>query len=142
MFYTINFFLNLYFSGMSWYGQVVQQCSSPTNPGIDETLMCGRKYTMQQQTQLKVDIESNNQRGDQSFSLDVAHYLRRTLRFRIPTVQPQEVINFYLSRILSYFLLIFFLYLFIFFFRISVRTNMVLITRNTRCTSIEIVKNN
>lgn len=128
---------------MSWYGQVVQQCSSPTNPGIDETLMCSRKYTMQQQTQLKVDIESNNQRGDQSFSLDVAHYLRRTLRFRIPTVQPQEVINFYLSRISSHFLLICFLYLFIYlFFRISVRTNMVLITRNTRCTSIEIVKNN
>lgn len=82
--------LTLHFIGMSWYGQLVQQCSSPTNPGIDETLMCGRKYTMQQQTQLKVDIESNNQRGDQSFSLDVAHYLRRTLRFRIPTVQPQE----------------------------------------------------
>lgn len=48
---------------------------------------------MQQQAQLKIDIESNNQRGDQSFSLDVAHYLRRTLRFRVPTVQPQEVIN-------------------------------------------------
>lgn len=48
---------------------------------------------MQQQAQLKIDIESNNQRGDQSFPLDVAHYSRRTLRFRVPTVQPQEVIN-------------------------------------------------
>lgn len=115
----INFSLNFYFSGMSWYGQLVQQCSSPTNPGIDETLMCGRKYTMQQQTQLKVDIENNNQRGDQSFSLDVAHYLRRTLRFRIPTVQPQEVINliyYYCLEFYHIFLLIFFLYLFIYFF--------------------------
>lgn len=51
---------------------------------------------MQQQTQLKIDIENNNQR-DQSFPLDVAHYLRRTLRFRVPTVQPQEVIDLILS---------------------------------------------
>ncbi|XP_024221034.1 myelin regulatory factor isoform X3 [Bombus vancouverensis nearcticus] len=82
--------LTLHFIGMPWYGQVVQQCSSPTSPGVDESLICGRKYTMQQQAQLKIDIESNNQRGDQSFPLDVAHYLRRTLRFRVPTVQPQE----------------------------------------------------
>lgn len=91
--FNYNLILRLCFSGMPWYGQVVQQCSSPTSPGVDESLICGRKYTMQQQAQLKIDIESNNQRGDQSFPLDVAHYLRRTLRFRVPTVQPQEVIN-------------------------------------------------
>jgi len=44
---------------------------------------------MQHQTQY---IENNNQPGDQSFPLDIAHYLRKTLKFRIPTIQPQEVI--------------------------------------------------
>lgn len=44
---------------------------------------------MQQQNQY---TENNNQSGDQSFPLDVAHYLRKTLKFRIPTIQLQEVI--------------------------------------------------
>ncbi|XP_034191121.1 myelin regulatory factor isoform X1 [Osmia lignaria lignaria] len=82
--------LTLHFVGMPWYGQVVQQCTSLTNPGIDESMICSPKDAIQQQTELKIDIESNNQRGDQSFPLDVAHYLRKTLRFRVPTVQPQE----------------------------------------------------
>lgn len=48
---------------------------------------------MQQQNQY---IESNNQSGDQSFALDVAHYLRKTLKFRISTMQPQEVFIYFL----------------------------------------------
>lgn len=48
---------------------------------------------MQQQPQY---IESNNQPGDQSFPLDVAHYLRKTLKFRMPMMQPQEVIIYIL----------------------------------------------
>lgn len=98
-----NLFLILFScpcSGMPWYGQVVQQCTSPTSPGIDESMICSPKYAIQQQTELKTDIESNNQRGDQSFPLDVAHYLRKTLRFRVPTVQPQEVIySFFLKNV-------------------------------------------
>ncbi|XP_012152426.1 myelin regulatory factor isoform X6 [Megachile rotundata] len=82
--------LTLHFVGMPGYGQVVQQCTSSTNPGIDESMICSPKYAIQPQTELKIDIENNNQRGDQSFPLDVAHYLRKTLRFRVPTVQPQE----------------------------------------------------
>lgn len=74
---------------MPWYWQIVQQCSFSPNSNIDETMMCGWSYTVPQQTQY---IENNNQPGDQSFSLDVAHYLRKTLKFRIPTIQPQEVI--------------------------------------------------
>lgn len=75
---------------MPWYWQVVQQCSLPANSGVDESVICSRKYAMQQPAQY---METNNQPGDQSFSLDVAHYIRKTLRFRVPTVQPQEVIN-------------------------------------------------
>jgi len=72
---------------MPWYWQIVQ-CPF-LNSGMDETMMCGWSYTMQQQPQY---IENNNQSGDQSFPLDVAHYLRKTIKFRIPTMQPQEVI--------------------------------------------------
>ncbi|XP_077273443.1 uncharacterized protein LOC143903604 isoform X1 [Temnothorax americanus] len=79
--------LTLHFVGMPWYWQIVQQCPFSSNPGMDETMVCGWSYTMQQQPQY---IESNNQPGDQSFSLDVAHYLRKTLKFRIPVMQPQE----------------------------------------------------
>lgn len=78
------------FSGMPWYWQVVQQCSLLASSGLDESMICGRKYTMQQPAQY---IENNNQPGDKLFSLDVVHYLRKTLRFRVPTVQPQEVIS-------------------------------------------------
>lgn len=74
---------------MPWYWQIVQQCPFSPNPGMDETIVCGWSYAMQQQVQY---IESNNQPGDQSFPLDVAHYLRKTLKFRIPMMQPQEVI--------------------------------------------------
>ncbi|XP_071630934.1 uncharacterized protein [Temnothorax longispinosus] len=79
--------LTLHFVGMLWYWQRVQQCPFSSNPGMDETMVCGWSYTMQQQPQY---IESNNQPGDQSFPLDVAHYLRKTLKFRIPVMQPQE----------------------------------------------------
>lgn len=73
---------------MPWYWQIVQQCLFSPNSNMDET-MCGWSYTVPQQAQY---IENNNQSGDQSFSLDVAHYLKKTLKFRIPTIQPQEVI--------------------------------------------------
>ncbi|XP_011684801.1 PREDICTED: myelin regulatory factor-like protein isoform X1 [Wasmannia auropunctata] len=79
--------LTLHFVGMPWYWQIVQQCPFSPNPGMDETMVCGWSYTMQQQSQY---IENSNQPGDQSFPLDVAHYLRKTLKFRIPTMQPQE----------------------------------------------------
>ncbi|KMQ86048.1 myelin regulatory factor-like protein [Lasius niger] len=78
--------LTLHFVGMP-YWQIVQQCPFSPNSNIDETMVCGWSYTVPQQTQY---IENNNQPGDQSFSLDVAHYLRKTLKFRIPTIQPQE----------------------------------------------------
>jgi len=90
--YVFNFdsiLIVFFYSGMPWYWQIVQQCPFSLNSGIDETMICGWTYTMQQQSQY---IESNNQPGDQSFPLDVAHYLRKTLKFRIPTMQPQEVI--------------------------------------------------
>ncbi|XP_076277743.1 myelin regulatory factor homolog 1 isoform X3 [Lasioglossum baleicum] len=85
--YMPDIYLTLHFVGMPWYWQVVQQCSLPPNVGLDETVICIRKYTLQQPVQY---MENNNQPGDQSFPLDVAHYLRKTLRFRVPTVQPQE----------------------------------------------------
>ncbi|XP_035723280.1 myelin regulatory factor-like protein isoform X7 [Vespa mandarinia] len=79
--------LTLHFLGMPWFWQTVQQCPV-SSTSIDETMVCGWTYTLQQQqTQY---IENNNQPGDQSFPLDVAHYLRKTLKFRVPTVQPQE----------------------------------------------------
>ncbi|XP_011136299.1 myelin regulatory factor-like protein isoform X1 [Harpegnathos saltator] len=78
--------LTLHFVGML-YWQIVQQCSFASNSGIDETMMCSWNYNIQQQNQYS---ENNNQPGDQSFPLDVAHYLRKTLKFRIPTIQPQE----------------------------------------------------
>lgn len=73
---------------MPWYWQIVQQCPFSPNSNMDEAMACW-SYTVPQQAQY---IENNNQPGDQSFSLDVAHYLRKTLKFRIPTIQPQEVI--------------------------------------------------
>ncbi|XP_025266515.1 myelin regulatory factor-like protein isoform X3 [Camponotus floridanus] len=80
--------LTLHFVGMPWYWQIVEQCPFSPNSNIDETMMCGWSYTVPQQAQY---IENNNQPSDnQSFSLDVAHYLRKTLKFRIPTIQPQE----------------------------------------------------
>ncbi|XP_011631740.1 myelin regulatory factor-like protein isoform X1 [Pogonomyrmex barbatus] len=79
--------LTLHFVGIPWYWQIVQQCPFSPNSGMDETIVCGWSYIVQQQTQY---IENNNQPGDQSFALDVAHYLRKTLKFRIPTIQPQE----------------------------------------------------
>ncbi|XP_032686078.1 myelin regulatory factor-like protein isoform X3 [Odontomachus brunneus] len=78
--------LTLHFVGMP-YWQTVQQCPFSPNSGIYETIVCNWSYTMQQQNQY---IENNNQPSDQSFPLDVAHYLRKTLKFRIPTIQPQE----------------------------------------------------
>ncbi|XP_043478322.1 myelin regulatory factor isoform X1 [Leptopilina heterotoma] len=79
--------LTLHFVGMPWYWQIVQQCPIPSNAAVDEAMVCGWSYSMQHQTQY---TESTNQPGDQAFSLDVAHYLRKTLRFRVPTVQPQD----------------------------------------------------
>lgn len=78
--YMPDMHLTLHFVGMPWYPQVVKQCSSPTNPSVDESMICSRKYPTQQQ------VLKNNQ----PFYLDVAHYLRKTLRFRVPTVQPQK----------------------------------------------------
>lgn len=72
------------------YWQTVQQCPFLPNSGIDEAIVCNWNSNMQQQNQY---TENNGQpSGDQSFPLDVAHYLRKTLKFRIPTIQPQEVI--------------------------------------------------
>lgn len=87
-------------SGMP-YWQIVQQCPYLPNSGIDETIVCNWSYNMQQQNQYN---ENNNQPGDQSFPLDVAHYLRKTLKFRIPTIQPQEVITYYYLLIYMYLL--------------------------------------
>ncbi|XP_066593418.1 myelin regulatory factor-like protein isoform X2 [Prorops nasuta] len=82
--------LTLYFVGMPWYWQIVQQCSMTAKLGNDETMICGGwGYTMQQQ-QTQYTEKSNQQVGTQNFPLDVAQYLRKTLRFRIPTVQPQD----------------------------------------------------
>ncbi|XP_067213805.1 myelin regulatory factor-like protein isoform X4 [Linepithema humile] len=78
--------LTLHFVGMPWYWQIVTQCPVLSSPGIDETIVCSWNYALPQQAQY---IE-NNQPGDQTFSLDVAHYLRKTLKYRIPTMQPQE----------------------------------------------------
>lgn len=78
---------------MPWYWQIVQQCPMPSNAAVDEAMVCGWSYSMQHQTQY---TENTNQPGDQAFSLDVAHYLRKTLRFRVPTVQPQDVSIFFL----------------------------------------------
>ncbi|XP_033223232.1 myelin regulatory factor-like protein isoform X2 [Belonocnema kinseyi] len=71
--------LTLHFMGMP-YWQIAQQC--PMNGAVDEAMVCGWTYSMQQQNPY---TESTN-----PFSLDVAHYLRRTLRFRVPLVQPQD----------------------------------------------------
>ena len=81
---------------MPWYWQIVQLCPLPPNAAVDKAMMCGGwGYTMQQQSPY---TESTNQPGDQSFSLDVAYYLKKTLVFRVPTVQPQEVnIQFYFT---------------------------------------------
>ncbi|XP_043289934.1 myelin regulatory factor-like protein isoform X2 [Venturia canescens] len=81
--------LTLHFVGMPWYWQVVQNCPVPPSAVVDEAMMCGGwGYTVQhQQPQF---TETTNQPGDQSFTLDVAYYLRKTLIFRVPTVQPQE----------------------------------------------------
>lgn len=75
---------------MPWYWQVVQQCTPSTTTGLDEGINCGWGYSNKgsQQTQF---TENQNQPGDQSFLLDVANYMRKTLRFRVPIVQPQEV---------------------------------------------------
>lgn len=78
------------YSGMPWYWQIVQLCPLTPNAAADKAMMCGGwGYTMQQQSPY---TETTNQPGDQSFTLDVAYYLRKTLVFRVPTVQPQEVI--------------------------------------------------
>ncbi|XP_023288931.1 myelin regulatory factor, partial [Orussus abietinus] len=79
--------LTLHFTGLPWYWQTVQQCPMPPNAAADESMLCGWAYTTQQQIHR---MQNTNTPGAQSFSLDVAHYLRRTLRFRVPVVQPQE----------------------------------------------------
>lgn len=79
--------LTLHFVRMPRYWQIVQQCSSPSDASVDKAMACGWVYTTQQQTQ---HTQSTSQHGDQSFSLDVAYYLSKTLKFRVPTVQPQE----------------------------------------------------
>ncbi|XP_015586527.1 myelin regulatory factor isoform X4 [Cephus cinctus] len=79
--------LTLHFLGMPWYWQIVQQCPLPPNVAVDEAMACGWGYPTQQQRE---NTRRSSEPGDQSFSLDVAHYLRKTLRFRVPTVQPQE----------------------------------------------------
>ncbi|KAG7214080.1 hypothetical protein KM043_001442 [Ampulex compressa] len=79
--------LTLHFVGMPWYWQVVQQCLPPPSQGRDRAMACGWSYTVQQEARY---LESNNQPGDQSFPLDVAYFLRKTLRFRVPTVQLQD----------------------------------------------------
>lgn len=86
-----NFEIICVFSGMPWYWQIVQQCviQNPTIASTEEGIDCGWGYSVKQPAQY---TETNNQPGEQAFSLDVAHYLRKTLKFRIPTVmQPQEV---------------------------------------------------
>ncbi|KAK0176222.1 hypothetical protein PV328_000377 [Microctonus aethiopoides] len=82
--------LILHFVGVPLYWQIVQQCPvDSNNPMIDETLVCGWGYTKQQISQSHF-TQTTNQSGIQSFALDVAFYLRKTLRFRVPTAQPQE----------------------------------------------------
>lgn len=88
-----------FYRGMPWYWQIVTQCPILSNPGTDETMVCSWNYVLPQQAQY---IE-NNQPGDQTFSLDVAHYLRKTLKYRIPTIQPQEVCQYAFMYILNIF---------------------------------------
>jgi hypothetical protein len=88
MYYNNNY-KNVY-SGMPWYWQVVQQCTPLANSGLDENTSCSWGYANHAQRQTQFS-ETTNQPGDQSFYLDVAYYMRKTLRFRVPTVQPQDV---------------------------------------------------
>ncbi|XP_034943768.1 myelin regulatory factor-like protein isoform X2 [Chelonus insularis] len=83
--------LTLQFVGMPWYWQIVQHCplsTSSNNAAVDEIIACGWEYTMDQRQSY---MENTYQpAGSQSFPLDVAFYLRKTLKFRVPTVQPNE----------------------------------------------------
>ncbi|XP_044017955.1 myelin regulatory factor-like isoform X2 [Aphidius gifuensis] len=81
--------LSLHFIGMPWSWQIVQLCPIEINSPIDETMTCdwGGYNLHQQQSKL---AGNNNQPGDQSFVLDVAFYMRKNIKFRVPTVQPQE----------------------------------------------------
>ncbi|XP_074097384.1 uncharacterized protein LOC141526324 isoform X1 [Cotesia typhae] len=81
--------LTLHFIGMPWYWQVVQQCQVTPSLIADETIACGWGYTHQKQQQHQY-VENSNQPSDQAFVIDVAFYLRKTLKFRIPTVPPHE----------------------------------------------------
>lgn len=93
--------LSLHFIGMPWPGQTVQLCPIEINSPIDETMTCdwGGYNLHQQQSKL---TGNNNQPGDQSFVLDVAFYMRKKIKFRVPTVQPQEVTQY-----LNYFIIFF-----------------------------------
>ncbi|KAJ8666819.1 hypothetical protein QAD02_008481 [Eretmocerus hayati] len=81
--------LTLRFVGMPWYWQVVHQCTLSPRSTPDESVGCSWSFGTKAQQQSQF-IETANQAGDQSFQLDAAHYLRKTFRFRIPTVQPQD----------------------------------------------------
>ncbi|XP_012263799.2 myelin regulatory factor-like protein isoform X3 [Athalia rosae] len=78
--------LSLHFVGMSWW-QVVHQCPPPPNAAADEAVVCSWSYTMQQPVQYP---PNSSQAGEQIFPLDVAHYLRKTLRFRVPSARLGE----------------------------------------------------
>lgn len=75
------------FRGMPWFWQIVQQC--PLSQA-KESMVCGWTFPSTIENEPRY-TENSKQPSDQSFPLDVAHYLRKTLRFRIPTVQPQDV---------------------------------------------------
>ncbi|XP_011494756.1 PREDICTED: myelin regulatory factor isoform X3 [Ceratosolen solmsi marchali] len=87
--YMSDSHLTLRFIGMPWYWQVVQQCAPLSNSGLDESTSCSWGYANNAERPMQFN-ENTNQPGDQSFYLDVAHYMRKTLRFRVPTVQPQD----------------------------------------------------